>query len=75
MLSTFGCISNALKILLLFKDAHILILNKTTCESMIYPSHGGTEGIAFCLVTEERLLRKGFKIFLRWNEEDGDYKL
>lgn len=51
------------------------MLNKTTCESMIYPSHGGTEGIAFCLVTEERLLRKGFKIFLRWNEEDGDYKL
>lgn len=45
---------------------------------MTYLSHGGAEGIAYCLmprvITDERLPRKGFNVFLRRNEEDGDYK-
>lgn len=67
------------KILLLFKDSHILILHNRTWETMTYPSHGGTEGIASNsmprVITDERLLRKGLTVFLRWNEEDSDYKL
>lgn len=55
------------------------MLNKRTWETIIYPSHGGTESIASSsmtrVITNERLLRKGLNVFPRWKEEVGNYKL
>lgn len=57
----------------------MLVLNNRTCETVTYPSHGGTESIASRsmprVLTDERLLRKGLSVFIRWNAVDSDYKL